>query len=167
MSSRGPAQAVDSTEGPVAIANWQALLERVGAEIGCSAWREVDQATITAFGATTGDRYFLHMDPERVKATPFGTTIAHGLLTLSLVPGMGYEVCPYIEGARYPLNYGFNRVRFVTPVLVGSRLRARFVLQRADVISAEQRQLTYDVTVEIEGQERPALVAEWLMRYVV
>lgn len=153
-------------EGPATVATWQSLVDRVGKAIGCSSWREVDQATIAAFGATTGDRYFLHMDPERAQATPFGATIAHGLLTLSLVPGMGYEVCPYVEGARYPLNYGFNRVRFVAPVIVGSRLRACFVLQRADVISADQRQLTYDVTVEREGQERPALVAEWLMRYV-
>jgi acyl dehydratase len=154
-------------EGPATVATWESLVERVGEDIGCSAWREVDQATIAAFGATTGDRYFLHMDPERAKGTPFGATIAHGLLTLSLVPAMAYEVCPYVEGARYPLNYGFNRVRFVAPVIVGSRLRARFVLQRADAISADQRQLTYAVTVEMQGQERPALVAEWLMRYVV
>ena len=154
-------------EGPATVAAWESLVERVGEDIGCSSWREVDQATIAAFGATTGDRYFLHMDPERAKGTPFGATIAHGLLTLSLVPAMAYEVCPYVEGARYPLNYGFDRVRFVAPVVVGSRLRARFVLQRADAISADQRQLTYAVTVEMQGQERPALVAEWLMRYVV
>jgi len=154
-------------EGPATVATWESLVARVGADIGCSAWREVDQAMITAFGATTGDRYFLHMDPERAKGTPFGATIAHGMLTLSLLPAMAYEVCPYVEGARYPLNYGFNRVRFVAPVIVGSRLRARFVLQRADVISADQRQLAYAVTVEMQGQERPALVAEWLMRYVV
>ncbi|HSC65316.1 MAG TPA: MaoC family dehydratase [Caldimonas sp.] len=153
-------------EGPATVATWESLVERVGQEIGCSAWRDVDQATIAAFGATTGDRYFLHMDPERAKATPFGATIAHGMLTLSLVPAMGYEVCPYVEGARYPLNYGFNRVRFVAPVIVGSRLRARFALQRAEVVSADQRQLTYDVTVERDGHDRPALVAEWLMRYV-
>jgi acyl dehydratase len=152
-------------EGPATTASWDALVARVGTEIGCSGWRLIDQATIDAFAGTTADRYFLHVDPPRAAASPFSGTIAHGMLTLSLVPAMSYEVCPSVAGARYPLNYGFNRVRFVSPVRVGSRLRGRFVLQGADAISADQRQLTYAATVEIEGQDRPALVAQWLTRH--
>ncbi len=151
-------------EGPIHTATWQELTARVGTEIGVSAWITVDQPTIDAFAEVTQDRYFLHVDPQRAAATPFNGTIAHGCLTLSLLPVMSYQVCPFVEGARYPLNYGFNRLRFVAPVPVGSRVRGRFVLRKADVVSAEQRQLLYDVTVEIEGGTRPALVAEWLTR---
>jgi acyl dehydratase len=103
----------------------------------------------------------------RAAVPPLGGTIAHGFLTLSLLAPMAYQVCPYVEGARYPLNYGFNRVRFVAPVPVGSRIRGRFVLRQAEVISPEQRQTLYDATVEIEGSTRPALVAQWLTRYAM
>jgi len=154
-------------DGPVASCSWDALVARVGTSMGASDWVSVDQSMIDAFADTTRDRYFLHADPVRAAATPFKGTIAHGMLTLSLVPAMSYEVCPYLEGARYPLNYGFDRVRFVAPVPVGSKVRAVFVLRRADVIGPEQRQLTYDVTVEVEGQGRPAIVAVWLTRFIV
>jgi acyl dehydratase len=154
-------------EGPLRSMHWDEFGASVGREIGVSGWITVDQPMIDAFAATTGDRYFLHVDPVRAAATPFGSTIAHGLLTLSLLPQMSYHVCPYLEGARFPLNYGFNRLRFVAPVPVGARLRGHFVLRQAEVVSPEQRQLLYDVRVEIEGQERPALVAEWLTRFVV
>lgn len=154
-------------DGPLTASTWDALVARVGSAMGASAWLTVDQPMIDAFAATTRDTYFLHVDPARAAATPFKGTIAHGMLTLSLVPAMSYEVCPYLEGARYPLNYGFDRVRFVAPVPVGSRVRAVFMLRRADVIGPEQRQLTYDVTIEIEGQSRPAIVAVWLTRFIV
>lgn len=154
-------------EGPIRTMAWEELVERVGSDLGASGWRAVTQPMVDAFADATDDHYFLHVDPQRAAVPPFTSTIAHGFLTLSLLAPMAYEVCPYVEGARYPLNYGFNRVRFVAPVPVGSRLRGRFVLRGAEAVSAEQRQLTYEATVEIEGSTRPALVAEWLVRYAV
>jgi acyl dehydratase len=138
----------------------------VGQEIGVSPWHAIDQRTIDAFADVTGDHYFIHVDPQRAAALPYGGTIAHGFLTLSLLSLMSYEVCPRIEGTRYPLNYGFDRVRFVHPVVVGSRVRGRFVLRSADIVNDQQRQAVYDVNVEIEGAPRPALVAQWLTRAV-
>ena len=154
-------------DGPLTTSSWDALKARVGSSLGASAWLTVDQAMIDAFAGTTRDRYFLHVDPVRAAALPFGGTIAHGMLTLSLVPAMSYEVCPFLEGARYPLNYGFDRVRFVAPVPVGSRVRVVFALRAAEEIGEDQRQLVYDVTVEIEGQARPAIVAVWLTRFLL
>jgi acyl dehydratase len=154
-------------QGPLLTMAWDALQARVGTDFGASGWVAVTQPMISAFADITNDHYFLHLDAERAAATPFGRTIAHGMLTLSLVPAMSYEVCPFVAGARYPLNYGFNRVRFVAPVLVGARVRSRFVLRQAQQVSAEQCQLLYDVTVEIEGADKPALVAEWLTRYAL
>jgi acyl dehydratase len=154
-------------EGPVSSMSWEALAARVGTEIGTSEWITVTQPMIDTFARVTGDEFYLHVDPQRAAALPFKGTIAHGFLTLSLLAPMGYQACPYVEGARFPLNYGFNRVRFVAPVPVGRRVRGHFVLRSAEVVSAGQRQLTYDVTVEIEGGSRPALVAEWLTRYAM
>ena len=154
-------------DGPIHTMPWEALQARVGADFGTSGWITVTQAMIDAFANVTDDHYFLHVDPVRASMPPFSGTIAHGFLTLSLLAPMGYQVCPYVEGARYPLNYGFDRVRFVSPVPSGSRIRGRFVLRRAEHIGTEQRQLVYEVTVEREGSERPALVAEWLMRFAV
>ncbi|HJW12675.1 MAG TPA: MaoC family dehydratase [Albitalea sp.] len=154
-------------EGPIHTLAWDALAARVGSELGVSDWVTITQPMIDAFADLTGDQYFLHIDAQRSAALPFKGTIAHGFLTLSLLAMMSYQVCPAIEGARYPLNYGFNRLRFVSPVPVGSRLRGRFVLRSADVIAADQRQAVYDVTVEIEGAARPALVAEWLSRAIL
>jgi acyl dehydratase len=154
-------------DGPKDSMAWAEIERRVGSSFGVSDWVVVTQSMIDAFAEATADHYFLHVDPDRASATPFKGTIAHGLLTLSLLPAMGYQVCPYVEGARYPLNYGFNKVRFVAPVPAGSRVRASFVLREAETVRADQRQLLYDATVEIEGSDRPVLVAEWLMRYVV
>lgn len=154
-------------EGPVSSMSWEALAARVGTEIGVSDWITVTQPMIDTFAQVTGDEYFLHVDPQRAAALPFKGTIAHGFLTLSLLAPMGYQACPYVDGARFPLNYGFNRVRFVAPVPVGRRVRGRFVLRNAEVVSSSQRQLTYDATVEVEGGSRPALVAEWLTRYAM
>lgn len=152
--------------GPLHTWTWAELEVRVGTTIGTSSWLSVDQPLIDAFASLTGDCYFLHVDPARAAATPLGGTIAHGQLTLSLLPRMSYEVCPYLDGARYPLNYGFNRVRCVAPVPVGSRVRGHFALRRALAVKDAQREVHYDVTVEIEGAKRPALVAEWLTRFV-
>lgn len=154
-------------EGPATSMSWEALASRVGTEIGVSDWITVTQPMVDTFAQVTGDEYFLHVDPRRAAALPFNGTIAHGFLTLSLLAVMGYQACPYVEGARFPLNYGFNRVRFVAPVPVGRRVRGRFVLRGAQIVSAGQRQLTYDATVEIDGGDRPALVAEWLTRYAM
>ena len=154
-------------EGPIESLSWDRIAARIGEDFGASPWLTITQERVNAFADVTDDHYFLHIDPVRAAVPPLGGTIAHGFLTLSLLAPMAYQVCPYVEGARYPLNYGFNRVRFVAPVPVGSRIRGRFVLRRAEVISAEQRQTLYDVTVEIEGSTRPALVAEWLTRYAM
>jgi acyl dehydratase len=154
-------------EGPLHTWTWAEFEARTGSAIGCSSWLTIDQPLIDAFATLTGDRFYLHVDPVRAAATPLGGTIAHGLLTLSLLARMSYEVCPYLEGARYPLNYGFNRLRFVAPVPADARVRGHFALRRAQVIKDAQRELHYDVTMEIEGVPRPALVAEWLSRFVM
>ena len=154
-------------EGPVHSSSFEALSARVGSEIGVSAWTTIDQPMIDVFGKLTGDQHFIHVDPVRAAALPLKGTIAHGFLTLSLLSNMAYQVCPTIEGVRFPLNYGFNRLRFVAPVPVGSRVRAHFVLAKMERIDETQRQLVYDVTVEIEGATKPALVAEWLTRVVL
>jgi acyl dehydratase len=152
-------------QGPIKKMAWDELVERIGADFGTSAWLTISQSMVDAFADVTDDHYFLHVDPQRAAAPPFNGTIAHGFLTLSLLAAMAYQVCPFVDGARFPLNYGFNRVRFVAPVPVGARVRGRFVLRQAEVISAEQRQLVYDATVQIESVDRPALAAEWLVRY--
>lgn len=154
-------------EGPIKSMTWEAIVARVGGDFGASSWRTITQPMVDAFADATDDHYFLHVDPVRTAAPPFTGTIAHGFFTLSLLAPMAYEVCPHVEGARYPLNYGFNRVRFVAPVPVGSRIRGRFVLRSAEDVSATQRQTIYDARVEIAGAPRPALVAEWLTRYAM
>ena len=152
-------------EGPVHSTTFEALAARVGSEIGVSAWTTIDQPMIDAFAKLTGDHHFIHVDPARAAAVlPSKGTIAHGFLTLSLLSNMAYQVCPTIEGVRFPLNYGFNRLRFVAPVPVGSRVRGHFVLHKVERIDDVQRQLIYNVAVEIEGATKPALVAEWLTR---
>jgi len=154
-------------EGPIGTMNWEDIAARVGQDFGASPWRTITQPMIDAFADVTDDHYFLHVDPLRAAQPPFTGTIAHGFFTLSLLAPMAYAVCPFVAEARFPLNYGFDRVRFVAPVPVGSRLRGRFVLRAADVIGPQQRQTTYEATVEIEGADRPALVARWLTRYVM
>jgi acyl dehydratase len=154
-------------QGPIHSTSLDALTARVGTEIGVSAWTTIDQPMIDAFAKLTGDHHFIHVDPARAASLPFKGTIAHGFFTLSLLSNMAYQVCPTIEGVRYPLNYGFNRLRFVAPVPVGSRVRGRFVLQAVEVIDASQRQIVYGASVEIDGAPKPALVAEWLTRVLV
>ena len=154
-------------EGPIRTTTFDALRARVGQEIGVSAWTTIDQPMIDAFAKLTGDQHFIHVDPVRAAALPLKGPIAHGFLTLSLLSNMAYQVCPTIEGVKFPLNYGFNRLRFVAPVPVNSRVRAHFVLKAIEAIDDTQRQLVYEVTVEIEGKPKPALVAEWLSRVVV
>jgi acyl dehydratase len=138
------------------------LAERVGEEIGVSSWTLVDQARIDAFADATEDWQFIHVDPEKAKATPFGGTIAHGFLTLSLLSKMAYEVAPAIEGIQVGVNYGFEKVRFLHPVRAGERVRGRFKLAEAAARDANRWLIRYTVTVEIEDGQRAALVADWL-----
>ena len=136
---------------------------RIGAE-SVSEWVEVTQAMIDAFAQATGDRQFIHIDPVRAAQTPFGGTVAHGFLTLSLIPLLRSTVAdaPRLAGRRMNVNYGGNAVRFIAPVRSGSRVRGRFVLAAFDEKRPGQYQETTGVTIEIEGQDKPALVAEWI-----
>ncbi|KFI29868.1 nodulation protein NodN [Haematobacter missouriensis] len=144
------------------------LAERVGEEIGLSDWKVIDQPLIDAFAKVTDDHQFIHVDPGRAAAEgPYGTTVAHGLLTLSLLPALARSALPKLTNVRSSVNYGFDRVRFVAPVPVGARIRGRFRLTRADWRSPDALLAVWGVTVEIEGADRPALLADWLgLRYV-
>lgn len=140
-----------------------ALTAAIGTELGCSEWRVVTQEMINLFADATDDHQFIHVDPERAaRETPFGGTIAHGFLTLSLLSTLAYEALPMIEGATMGINYGFDRIRFATPVKSGGRVRARFVLEDADIRPSGRILLTYAVTLEVEGSVKPALAATWL-----
>lgn len=132
-----------------------------------SHWLVVDQGRIDAFATVTEDHQFIHVDPEQASATPFGGTIAHGFLTLSMLSTMAYGVLPKVEGLAMGVNYGFDRVRFLHPVRSGSRVRGRFTLVSVTQRSEREWQLTYDVSVEIEGAHKPALAATWLTMQVV
>jgi acyl dehydratase len=145
------------------IANIEELKGLVGQEIGLSDWFQVSQALIDAFAEITQDRQWIHCDPARAKTeSPFGGTIAHGFLTLALLTHLKMQAVK-IDGIRKSLNYGFNRVRFTAPVLAGARLRLHSTLQSvADVPGGVE--VAWAITVEIEGQPKPALVAEWLGR---
>lgn len=136
---------------------------QVGKEVGVSKWFTVDQALITAFGKLTQDEYFIHMDPARAaKETPFGGSIAHGFLTLSMLSAMAYDALPEVEGRTMGMNYGFDKIRFISPVPAGSRVRAHFVVGEANRKSPRELVVKYAVSVEIEGKPKPALAAEWL-----
>lgn len=139
------------------------LEPRVGSEIAVSPWLTVDQDRIRLFADATDDHQWIHVDPERAKNGPFGGTIAHGFLTLSLMPRMIKEALE-VEGVRMSVNYGLNKVRFTSPVPSGSRVRARLALGKLEKLDGGV-QLTWNVTVEREGGERPCLVAEWLIRH--
>lgn len=143
------------------------LLDKTGAELGVSRWLPVTQAMIDAFAETTLDRQFIHIDPEAAAKTPFGGAIAHGFLTLSLLSTMIQDALPQVEGRAMGVNYGFDKVRFITPVKSGARVRGRFTLAQAKHRSPKEVQLRYAVTVEIEGTDRPALIADWLTLVVL
>ena len=139
------------------------LRGRVGDEVAVSDWFEVTQAHIDEFAEATGDRQWIHVDPERAaRESPYGRTVAHGFLTLSLLAHL-YQETVTVTGLRMGINYGFNRVRFTGPVPSGARIRAHFRLAALDEIP-NGVQMTWDVTVECEGAEKPVLVAEWLNR---
>jgi acyl dehydratase len=134
----------------------------VGQEVGVSRWIEVDQARIDAFARITEDEQFIHVDPERAKATPFGGTIAHGFLTLSLASAMSYDALAALDGVVMGVNYGFDKLRFLSPVPAGSKVRGRFRLLSVEDKGGGRWLLKHELTVEIEGADKPALIAEWL-----
>ena len=140
------------------------LASRVGQEVGVSPWLTVDQARIDTFAKAIDDFQWIHVDPERAKGSPFGGTIAHGFLTLSLLSHLAERTFSFSD-RRMGVNYGLNRVRFTSPVPSGARVRARFTLAKFEAIEGNGVQVTWNVTVEIEGKDKPALVAEWLGRH--
>ena len=143
------------------------LKDYVGKVVGVSDWIDIDQARISAFAEVTEDHQFIHVDPEAAKASPFGGTIAHGFLTLSMLSRLAKGSILVLEGVRMGVNYGFEKVRFVTPVKSGKRIRGHFTLISADTKLPGQWSFKYGVKVEIEGEAKPALVAEWLtMQFV-
>ena len=138
------------------------LVAAIGREVGVSDWIEIDQARIDAFADCTEDHQFIHVDPEAARATPFGGTIAHGFLTLSLASAMSYDAVRPLDGVVMGVNYGFDKLRFLAPVPAGSRIRGRFRLLAADDKGQGRWLLKHELTVEIEGGDKPALIAEWL-----
>jgi acyl dehydratase len=136
--------------------------QRIGEEVGVSSWIAIEQARIDAFAEATEDRQFIHIDPAAAAATPFGGTIAHGFLTLSLLSRMGAEAMLLPEGMKMAVNYGLEQVRFLAPVRSGSRVRGRFTLDSVEEKAPERLLMRHRVTVEIEGEEKPALTALWL-----
>ncbi|MFT5524565.1 MAG: acyl dehydratase [Pirellulaceae bacterium] len=144
------------------------LQNHIGENTGKSPWVAITQENVNAFADVTIDPQFIHVDPEQAALTPFGGTIAHGFLTLSMLSyfataGAGTT----IEGATMGINYGFDKVRFLSPVRVGSRIRGKMTLLAVTETKADQFRVTQQVTVEIEGEDRPALIAEWLTMAIV
>ena len=133
-----------------------------------SDWVEVTQEMINLFADATGDHQFIHVDPERAAMTPFGGTIAHGFLTLSLMPLLASKTKqPSIAGVKMGVNYGGNKVRFLAPVRSGKRVRSHVKLLELDEKRPGQWQQTNEISIEIEGEEKPALIAEWITQFFV
>ena len=143
------------------------LQDHVGEDLGYSDWFTIDQDRINAFADATLDHQYIHVDPDKAKDTPFGTTIAHGYLTVSLLPYLQSTMPGFItpEGAKMGMNYGFDKLRFMAPVKVNQRIRAHGKLQEATEKKPGQWLLKFEYTIEIEGEDKPALVAEWLLMY--
>jgi acyl dehydratase len=144
------------------VASIEDIGARLGTEVGVSDWILVDQARIDAFAAVTDDHQFIHVDPEAAAQTPFGGTIAHGFLTLSLLSRMAADAMLRPETIRMGVNYGFEKVRFLAPVRSGKRVRGRFRLDRFEEKRPGQYQFVHEVIVEIENEDKPALIAEWI-----
>lgn len=137
------------------------LKSLAGLEVGASDWLTITQEMIDRFADVTGDHQWIHVDPERARReTPFGSSIAHGFLTVSLLPQLSQQAVNVQGNFKMRINYGFNRLRFVSPVRAGSKIRARFTAQ-----NVTDNEVTWLVTVDVEGQAKPAVVAEWLSRF--
>ncbi len=144
------------------IASLDEIRAKVGSEIGTSDWIEVAQDRIDSFADATEDRQFIHVDPATAAQTPFGGTIAHGFLSLSLLSRMAADVMQVPDSAKMAVNYGLDRVRFIAPVRASSRVRGRFTLDAVEEKASGQLLLKHTVTVEIENEPKPALTAQWL-----
>jgi acyl dehydratase len=150
---------------PRVISSIEELKNLVGQEVGSSDWFQITQSRIDRFAEATEDRQWIHVDVERAqKESPFGTTIAHGFLTLSLISHLASQAVRVSGNFKMGINYGLNRVRFPAPVPAGSRIRARFSPQSVEDVPGGI-QIIWNVTVEVEGAEKPSMVAEWLVRY--
>ena len=144
------------------IASLDDIRSRIGQEIGVSGWLTMDQQRIDAFAESTEDRQFIHVDPQAAAQTPFGTTIAHGFLSLSMLSRMAADTMLVPDTTRLAVNYGLDRVRFIAPVKSGKRIRGRFRLDSVEEKAPGQLLFRHHVTVEIEGEDKPALMAEWI-----
>lgn len=144
------------------VANLDEIRGKVGTEIGVSPWIEISQPDIDVFAEVTGDHQFIHVDPGMAAQTPFGGTVAHGFLTLSLLSQMAASVMYFPDSLKMAVNYGFEKVRFIAPVRSGKRVRGRFTLASMEEKRPGQWQFLHNVTVEIEGEEKPALTADWI-----
>ncbi len=150
---------------PLVLKNFDDLKDFVGREIGVTDWFEITQERILKFAETTEDRQWIHLDPARAqRESPYGTTIAHGFLTLSLLSHLSEQALQIRSGVGMIVNYGLNRVRFPSPVVAGSNIRARFTLQSLKDLG-DAREATYSVVVEVQNQSKPCCVAEWIIRY--
>jgi len=146
----------------MALASLDDIRGRIGTEVGVSDWLAIDQPRIDAFADATEDRQFIHVDPDAAAQTPFGGTIAHGFLSLSMLSRMAAEAMLVPDNVKMAVNYGLDRVRFIAPVRSGRRIRGRFVLDSIEEKAPGQLLIRHTVTVEIEGVDKPALTAQWL-----
>jgi acyl dehydratase len=146
----------------VPIATLDEIRSRIGQEVGVSGWLTIDQQRIDAFADSTDDRQFIHVDPDLAAQTPFGGTVAHGFLSLSMLSRMAAEAMLVPDSLRMAVNYGLERVRFIAPVRSGKRIRGRFVLDSVEEKAPGQVLVRHTVTVEIEGEDKPGLTAQWL-----
>ncbi|GGE02462.1 hypothetical protein GCM10011515_22650 [Tsuneonella deserti] len=146
----------------------QEVKAKVGQQIGTSEWVEMSQERINMFAEATGDHQFIHIDPDKAKLTPFGGTIAHGFLTLSMIPYLSANSdLPKVDGVKMGVNYGGNKTRFISPVRSGKRIRGHWKLLELEEKRPGQWQQTHEITIEIEGEDKPALITEWIMQFFV
>jgi acyl dehydratase len=166
-STGAATEAEERSGGPVVLHGLDGLCEHLGKELGASSWRTVRQEDIDTFATLTGDQQWIHVDPERAKSGPFGTTVQHGFLTLGLATGLLWEVCT-VDGFGVVLNYGLNKVRFPAPLRVGSRIRMHVQLadvKELDGPAGKGAEAVYRLTYEVEGEPKPPCVADLVFRY--
>ena len=146
----------------------QEVKAQVGQTVGTSEWVVMSQERINQFAEATGDHQFIHIDPDKAKLTPFGGTIAHGFLTLSMIPYLSANSdLPRVDGVKMGVNYGGNKTRFISPVRSGKRIRGHWKLVELAEKRPGQWQQTHEITIEIEGEDKPALITEWIMQFFV
>ncbi|OGS48720.1 MAG: nodulation protein NodN [Erythrobacter sp. RIFCSPHIGHO2_12_FULL_63_10] len=146
----------------------QEITAMIGQHFGTSEWAEMSQDRINQFADATGDHQFIHVDPDKAKLTPFGGTIAHGFLTLSMIPWLSaHSDIPRVDGIKMAVNYGGNKTRFIAPVRSGKRIRGHWKLLEMGEKRPGQWQQTVEITIEIEGEDKPALICEWMTQFFV